>query len=325
MLVPNRHGSSSAYRYGFNGMEKDDELKGEGNSYTTEFRQYDPRIGRWFSTDPVYKEFISPYNAFSNIPTIMVDPRGDDDYFDSQGNYLGSDKKKTNNIIILRNLKPLNSSKFITQVLMKQKQVNHETLSKYGYTDLTSMNFKYQENKNILAKIGNHYLSVLGFDDKKVEVVKRGKRNEGIVAYVNESESKSNIYIPVEEISTILNDGNNFKNTLVHENDHFNGKPDTQLNHTDMYLTQIYHDSFFGVTEDYKQSMVNTIQGYLNESLKNPKEFSKEQVITRMQEFNYSGLFDDFNYEFLYNSKSNEVILIETPNKVKAVTVTPNK
>ena len=27
-----------SYRYGFNGMEKDDNIKGEGNSYTTEFR-----------------------------------------------------------------------------------------------------------------------------------------------------------------------------------------------------------------------------------------------------------------------------------------------
>ena len=29
-LVPNRYGSSNSYRYGFNGMEKDDEVKGEG-------------------------------------------------------------------------------------------------------------------------------------------------------------------------------------------------------------------------------------------------------------------------------------------------------
>ncbi|MFH6996056.1 hypothetical protein [Flavobacterium sp. FlaQc-48] len=32
MLVPTRHGSSDSYRYGFQGQEKDDELKGEGNS-----------------------------------------------------------------------------------------------------------------------------------------------------------------------------------------------------------------------------------------------------------------------------------------------------
>jgi hypothetical protein len=41
-----------AYRYGFNGMEKDDNVKGEGNSYTRLFRQYDPRVGRWLSVYP---------------------------------------------------------------------------------------------------------------------------------------------------------------------------------------------------------------------------------------------------------------------------------
>jgi len=45
--------SNLEYRYGFNGMEKDDEVKGKGNSYTTHFRMLDPRLGRWLSTDPI--------------------------------------------------------------------------------------------------------------------------------------------------------------------------------------------------------------------------------------------------------------------------------
>ena len=66
MLVPNRHGSSDSYRYGFQGQEKDDELKGEGNSLNYEYRMHDPRIGRFFATDPLdYKyPWNSPY-AFS--------------------------------------------------------------------------------------------------------------------------------------------------------------------------------------------------------------------------------------------------------------------
>jgi RHS repeat-associated protein len=59
-------------------MEKDDEVKGEGNSYTTEFRQYDPRLGRWLSLDPLMMEFpwMSPYVAFDNNPVYFVDPYG---------------------------------------------------------------------------------------------------------------------------------------------------------------------------------------------------------------------------------------------------------
>jgi len=67
-----------AYRFGFNGMEQDPEAKGEGNSYTTEFRQYDPRIGRWLSLDPLMAQFPwqSPYCAFDNNPVLLVDPTG---------------------------------------------------------------------------------------------------------------------------------------------------------------------------------------------------------------------------------------------------------
>jgi RHS repeat-associated protein len=61
MLVPNRHGSSSAYRYGFQGQEKDDELKGEGNSLNYTFRMHDPRIGRFFATDPLFRSY--PWNS----------------------------------------------------------------------------------------------------------------------------------------------------------------------------------------------------------------------------------------------------------------------
>jgi RHS repeat-associated protein len=66
------------FRFGFNGMEADPELKGQGNSYTTEFRQYDPRLGRWLTIDPKFKEFPwqSAYVAFDNKPILLVDPKG---------------------------------------------------------------------------------------------------------------------------------------------------------------------------------------------------------------------------------------------------------
>ncbi len=57
MLVPNRHGSSDSYRYGFQGQEMDNELKGEGNSLNYTFRMHDPRIGRFFAVDPLEANF----------------------------------------------------------------------------------------------------------------------------------------------------------------------------------------------------------------------------------------------------------------------------
>ncbi len=79
-MLPHRHGQAAGidYRYGFGGMEADDDVKGEGNSYTTEFRQYDTRIGRWLSLDPLMANFPwqSPYVAFDNNPIYYNDPKG---------------------------------------------------------------------------------------------------------------------------------------------------------------------------------------------------------------------------------------------------------
>ena len=61
MLLPGRHGSVDSYRYGFQGQGKDDEIKGEANSINYKFRMHDPRVGRFFSVDPLFKKY--PWNS----------------------------------------------------------------------------------------------------------------------------------------------------------------------------------------------------------------------------------------------------------------------
>ncbi|MCW5897757.1 MAG: hypothetical protein KIT10_00695 [Flavobacteriales bacterium] len=76
-LLPGRNYSSDAYRFGFNGQEKDNEVYGsEGTSYTAEFWQYDPRVGRRWNIDPMSRSCESPYAVFSNNPIVLVDPNG---------------------------------------------------------------------------------------------------------------------------------------------------------------------------------------------------------------------------------------------------------
>lgn len=66
--MPGRFFNSGDYRYGFNGQEKDDEVKGNGNSYSFTFRIYDSRLGRFFSVDPLSNSFPwnSPYSFCEN-------------------------------------------------------------------------------------------------------------------------------------------------------------------------------------------------------------------------------------------------------------------
>jgi RHS repeat-associated protein len=67
MAQPGRNWSSGGYRFGYNGVEKDDEIKGSGNSYNFEFRMHDPRKARWDAIDPMAIQYpeLSPY-VFAN-------------------------------------------------------------------------------------------------------------------------------------------------------------------------------------------------------------------------------------------------------------------
>ena len=67
---------ANTYKYGYQGSEKDNEVSGGGTSYTTEFRQLDPRLGRWFSVDPIFQPFQSPYTAMDNDPINNTDRLG---------------------------------------------------------------------------------------------------------------------------------------------------------------------------------------------------------------------------------------------------------
>ena len=66
------------YHYGFNGMEKTDELFGEGDAYDYGMRGYDARAGRWMSIDQYINDYapISPYAFSINCPITLHDVDG---------------------------------------------------------------------------------------------------------------------------------------------------------------------------------------------------------------------------------------------------------
>jgi len=78
MLMPGRNDAKKEYRFGFNGMEKDDEVKGKGNSLDFGARIYDSRLGRWLSVDPLQKKYPSesPYIFSGNNPISLMDKDG---------------------------------------------------------------------------------------------------------------------------------------------------------------------------------------------------------------------------------------------------------
>ncbi len=78
--MPERSVGSANYRYAFNGMEVDNEVSGNGNSYDFGARMYNPRLGRWFSPDYLKEKHPdkSPYAYATNSPILFMDPDGND-------------------------------------------------------------------------------------------------------------------------------------------------------------------------------------------------------------------------------------------------------
>ena|GEM_PF-6884977 len=80
MSMPGMGYEAGGSRYGFNGMEKDDVIKGVGNSYDFGGRNlYSSRLGRFGSPDPLdFKfPFFSPYAYAWNNPIFFIDSEGE--------------------------------------------------------------------------------------------------------------------------------------------------------------------------------------------------------------------------------------------------------
>jgi len=77
-LMPGRKFSAGAYRYGFNGKENDNDVKGEGNQQDYGMRIYDSRLGKFLSVDPLMGKFpfYSPYHYAGNSPIKFIDLDG---------------------------------------------------------------------------------------------------------------------------------------------------------------------------------------------------------------------------------------------------------
>ncbi len=96
MQIPSKSYSASSlkYRYGFNGKENDNEVKGEGNQINYGMRAYDPRIGRFLSLDPLQINYpeLTPYQFSNNNPILFIDIDGlEGDYFfnkDAKGKFV---------------------------------------------------------------------------------------------------------------------------------------------------------------------------------------------------------------------------------------------
>ncbi|MCB9251852.1 MAG: hypothetical protein H6605_05255 [Flavobacteriales bacterium] len=77
-VMTGRSYSGGNYRFGFNGKENDDEVKGDGIQQDYGMRIYDPRLGRFLSVDPIFKDYpwYTPYQFAGNQTICAIDLDG---------------------------------------------------------------------------------------------------------------------------------------------------------------------------------------------------------------------------------------------------------
>ncbi|MNJ86436.1 Ycf48-like protein [compost metagenome] len=251
----------SGYRYSFQGQERDDEVKGAGNSINFEYRMHDPRIGRFFSIDPVSEKF--PWNssyAFSENKVIDgIDFQGMEHIYTADGKYLGQ-VGKSNVIRIL-------TSNKIEEIDRAKKLVSE---SKIDNLKAMSKPFSAASESSQIAvatSIYRQYVEgAVPFKAMGINTSLKGLAGETY----KETPGKFNINPKLEENGEFVN-GYLFNqiNLWYHEEQHNKKYADGILEtswseHYDIVKLQMKHSSWNKTTANWKSYMQGVAWGYID-------------------------------------------------------------
>jgi RHS repeat-associated protein len=174
MIQPGRSFKPAAsgiqpYRYGFNSKEKSEEVAAD--NYDFGARIYDGRIGRWLSTDPVDKSYITPFNFSRNNPTNFLDPDGEDEihfYYTTsvRKNKSFPDENSVKKTLVIQVVPKEGPDMFVyhkVKEVMSAKWVNkngriYQEYEKTEYTDVPTEFFPNDpfSNKGITSSSGTY-------------------------------------------------------------------------------------------------------------------------------------------------------------------------
>jgi len=211
------------YRFSFNGQEKDNEVKGAGNSIAFENRIYDPRLGRWMSLDPEMKKFadMSPYNGFANNPILFKDPDGREIIIatKNQKATLATLQKLTNDKLYIKNGKIIivahggqNSSKTLSYGTKLVSDLVGDRSHKVEIKDYDS---QHKEDQLVPKNIIN------ASNSKGSDAVLYFKNEEGGIKFGAGKNQDGSEY--TEEQNTLAHE-------LIHSRNSFKGKVDYRPN-----------------------------------------------------------------------------------------------
>jgi RHS repeat-associated protein len=238
-LLPGRQFGTKG-RYLFNGKEQDPETKGTGNQYDYGFRIYDPRLGRFLSTDPLFQTypFYTPYQFAGNKPIWAIDLDGLEEWV---ATFYSGDKRPTK-FRFDPNLKPLGANQIYKQT----------TDLMTGKTKTEVYNVKCENAKNV------------AFVPSPALIIEDGKHETlGLVMsayhqdekFFRKLDQKSEVFVTmgVESLEDMafqaatyaMENDASFKNSIIdfHGTQHFEERTDKQLHKLDIGTDKLQVDA----------------------------------------------------------------------------------
>ncbi len=242
------------YRYNFNGIEKVDEISGEGNQYTALFGAFESRLGRRWNQDPKPNPNISNYAVFANNPIWYSDV-----LLDTIGvNLLSNDaslKNAGNNI---------------------KNHINDGVFAVFAHAN--SQGIQYEVNgKKFLAKTAKEFNNVMSKESKEWKTaMKDGTKitlviygcNAASNEYYDDHFTKRVIKVDVtiaQKISTFLSDKN--ENSTVVAGDGFG-------------VFSVGENKFIGYRQSESNDVTNNMKGGFVTIRDGKKIYKKQHAYT---------------------------------------------
>ena len=229
-------------------------------------RYYSSDLSIWLSVDPMAGKYPhqSNYVYCSNNPIRIIDPNGEDEYFNEFGLYLGTDNSKTNNIRMITQ----NDWNLFKNTDAGNNEIIDPTFGNILGSLLSESDATIFSDEAILG-VFQYYGFTESFDIKTVRDATSYQKSFGIgtnefnMAYDNES---GNVFIPITEIrkKRLYDNFYNIRNCFSHEKGHQLDKQ-TPLTHKrereiNAIIHQISSPSWHFTTLEYKQQVYKNLR-----------------------------------------------------------------
>ena len=243
------------------------------NTYDYGARQYNSLLGRWDRMDPLCEKYysVSPYAYCHNNPVMLTDPNGMDDYYDFQGNYLGTNQEKTDFIYVTKDFNRLEDGRCVvgidTRVALPDADLGSEAYSKIIGNSLKMMGINMDNFVNNKVQVavwhyfGGRKITEYYTDDANTSVgdalaITDREQSNGALITVNifpEGTEERSLISTRANIQSLVGD-HEYKGHYINKWQHIDNVPDPT------YDFQIQSPIWKKTTQEFKDYINKTIK-----------------------------------------------------------------